>query len=67
VGPRVGTDWVITSGLKTGEKVVVEGLQKIRAGTPVTAKAWSPPAEKPNEQTAEAKSGEGSESKPETH
>ena len=25
VGPRVGSDWVITSGLKPGEKVVVEG------------------------------------------
>ncbi|MGA7213854.1 MAG: HlyD family secretion protein, partial [Terrimicrobiaceae bacterium] len=29
VGPRVGTDWVITSGLKAGEKVIVEGIQKV--------------------------------------
>jgi membrane fusion protein (multidrug efflux system) len=46
VGDRVGTDWVISSGLKPGEKVVVEGLQKLKAGAPVVAKPWSPPAEK---------------------
>ncbi len=44
VGPRTNTDWVITSGLKSGEKVVVEGLQKIKAGSPVVAKPWTPPA-----------------------
>jgi membrane fusion protein (multidrug efflux system) len=46
VGPRVGSDWVITSGLKPGEKVVVEGLQKIKAGTLVVAKPWTQPPEK---------------------
>lgn len=46
VGTRVDTDWVISSGLKPGEKVVVEGLQKIKAGSPVVAKPWTPPAEK---------------------
>ena len=46
VGARTGTDWVITSGLKPAEKVVVEGLQKIKAGAPVVAKPWTPPADK---------------------
>ena len=46
VGPRLGTDWVITSGLKVGEKVVVEGLQKIKSGAPVVAKPWVPPVNK---------------------
>ena len=55
VGVRSGTDWVISSGLKAGEKVVVEGLQKIKAGAPVTAKPWTPPAEKPKETNDEAK------------
>jgi membrane fusion protein (multidrug efflux system) len=36
VGPRVGTEWVIDDGLKAGEKIVVEGVQKVRAGTKVT-------------------------------
>jgi membrane fusion protein (multidrug efflux system) len=43
VGTRAGTDWVISSGLKPGEKVVVEGLQKIKTGAPVVAKPWTPP------------------------
>lgn len=46
VGPRTGSDWVITSGLKSGEKVVVEGLQKIKDGAAVLAKPWTPPADK---------------------
>ncbi len=56
VGPRTGTDWVITSGLTAGEKVVVEGFQKIKTGAPVTAKPWTPPTEKTTESgsTAEA-------------
>ena len=54
VGPRVGSDWVITSGVKPGEKVVVEGLQKIKAGTPVAAKPWT----RPSENTAPANSVE---------
>ena len=37
---------MITSGLTAGEKVVVEGLQKIKSGAPVTAKPWTPPTEK---------------------
>jgi len=44
-GPRIGRDWVITSGLKPGEKVVVEGIQKIKAGAPVSVKPWTPPSE----------------------
>ena len=46
VGPRVGTDWVITSGLKAGEKVIVEGIQKVKSGVPVAAKPWTPAAER---------------------
>jgi len=55
VGPRAGSDWVITSGLKAGEKVVVEGLQKIKNGAPVAAKPWTPPAENPAEANDQAK------------
>jgi membrane fusion protein (multidrug efflux system) len=58
VGARTGSDWVISSGLKPGEKVVVEGLQKIKAGAPVTAKAWTappPPAAAPPPPVADVK------------
>ena len=34
-GPRVDNLWVITSGLQAGEKVVVEGIQKLQNNTPV--------------------------------
>lgn len=37
-GETVGTMWVIDEGLKPGEQVVVEGLQKLRDGTLVTPK-----------------------------
>lgn len=35
VGDRVGSNWVITEGLKPGEKVVTEGFQKVRDGMTV--------------------------------
>jgi membrane fusion protein (multidrug efflux system) len=30
VGDRVGANWIITDGLKTGDRVVVEGIQKVQ-------------------------------------
>ena len=44
VGERTGQMWIITDGLKPGERVIVEGVQKARAGTPVSPKNWNPPA-----------------------
>jgi membrane fusion protein (multidrug efflux system) len=35
---RVGNLWVIDSGVKPGEKVIVEGIQKVRPGVQVDAK-----------------------------
>jgi membrane fusion protein, multidrug efflux system len=43
VGPRVDQLWVIEEGLKMGDKVVVEGLQRIQEGMTVVAKP-APPA-----------------------
>jgi membrane fusion protein, multidrug efflux system len=37
VGPRMGTLWVINEGLKPGERVIVAGLQNVRAGAVVKA------------------------------
>ena len=44
VGPRVDGLWVIEEGLKPGEKVVVEGLQKVREGAVVSPKPVPPAA-----------------------
>jgi membrane fusion protein (multidrug efflux system) len=38
VGQRVDSLWVVDEGLKPGDKVVVEGLQRIRDGMTVVAK-----------------------------
>ena len=35
VGPRVGQDYIITEGVKSGERIIVEGLQKVRPGDTV--------------------------------
>jgi membrane fusion protein (multidrug efflux system) len=40
VGERVGKNWIVTDGLKPGEKVIVEGFMKVREGTPVIAKPY---------------------------
>jgi membrane fusion protein (multidrug efflux system) len=41
VGDRVGSRWVITDGLQPGEKVVAEGLQKVRDGMTVTVEPFT--------------------------
>ncbi len=46
-GERIGAMWQITDGLKPGDKVVVEGVQKAREGSTVTVKEWTPPAQSP--------------------
>jgi len=38
VGPKMDTLWVIEEGVKPGDKVIVEGLQRVRDGMKVTAR-----------------------------
>ncbi len=38
VADKVGNQWIISDGIKPGERVVVEGVQKVRQGTPVNPK-----------------------------
>jgi membrane fusion protein (multidrug efflux system) len=45
IASQHGADWVITDGLQEGEKVMVDGFQKLQMlppGTPVQPVAWSP-------------------------
>ncbi len=44
VGERVGTMWIIESGVRAGELVIVEGLQKVRDGSTVKIKQSAPAA-----------------------
>jgi RND family efflux transporter MFP subunit len=41
MGERIGTDWVVKKGLKPGQTVVVEGLQKIGPGAVVNPTPYS--------------------------
>ena len=43
-GDRVGNLWIIAQGLKPGERVVAEGVQKVRPGITVRPKAYAAPA-----------------------
>jgi RND family efflux transporter MFP subunit len=45
MGERIGAMWEVTDGLKPGDKVVVQGIQKAREGSTVTVKEWTPPAD----------------------
>ena len=51
VGTVFGRMIVITDGLKAGEKVIVEGFQKVRQGMQVSAKPYE---ESPNDQAGSA-------------
>jgi membrane fusion protein (multidrug efflux system) len=40
VGDAVGNEWIIAEGLKPGERVVAEGVQKVRQGAQVNPKPF---------------------------
>ncbi|MGH8806249.1 MAG: efflux RND transporter periplasmic adaptor subunit [Noviherbaspirillum sp.] len=40
VNASQGSDWIVTEGLKAGDRVIVEGLQKAQPGTTVTPVPW---------------------------
>ena len=41
VGDRVGSQWVVADGLKPGERVIAEGVQKVRQGMQVNPKPFA--------------------------
>ncbi|MRR58375.1 MAG: efflux RND transporter periplasmic adaptor subunit [Deltaproteobacteria bacterium] len=40
VGERIGSLWIINKGLRKGEKIVAEGVQKVKQGMPVVPKPF---------------------------
>ncbi|MEM7479644.1 MAG: efflux RND transporter periplasmic adaptor subunit [Acidobacteriota bacterium] len=44
LGDRVGDEWELLSGAAAGERVIVQGAQKVQPGMPVTAQPYSAPA-----------------------
>ena len=56
----IGDKWLISSGLGAGDRVIVDGIQRVRAGVPVTAVEFDPnkkdnPKTVPSLPTAEKK------------
>ena len=50
MGERVGPNWIVSEGVKPGERVVVEGIQKVQqiaAAAPGLAKTGVPVVPKP--------------------
>ena len=44
IGSQQGANWIVTDGLKEGERVMVDGFQKLQMlppGTPVKAVPWT--------------------------
>ena len=52
-----GDQWLIDSGLKAGERVVVNGLMKIGPGAAVKAAPWNPPNPSDTSPPAQQKQG----------
>ncbi|MFM2052951.1 MAG: hypothetical protein RL456_988 [Pseudomonadota bacterium] len=47
IGGASGAHWVVLEGLKPGERVIVDGFQKMRPKSPVTPVPWTPGGAKP--------------------
>src|SRR6266480_627748 len=43
MGERIDALWEVTEGLEPGDRVVVQGAQKVKEGSTVTVKEWTPP------------------------
>lgn len=41
VGPKVGSSWLITDGLTSGERVIYEGLQKVKMVPRSSRQSWT--------------------------
>jgi membrane fusion protein (multidrug efflux system) len=49
LGPQLGSSWLITSGIKPNERVVTEGVSKLKEGTRVSPQATVDTASAPRE------------------
>src|SRR5205823_6844511 len=47
MGRRIDHEWIVEEGLRAGDRVIVEGVQKAREGAVVNPKPWTPPSPSP--------------------
>jgi membrane fusion protein, multidrug efflux system len=50
----LGTNWVVTSGLQSGDQVIVSGIQTVKPGAPAKATPWTPDQAPAGQQPAAA-------------
>ena len=55
VGAKVDGMWIVNEGLKPGDRVVAEGVQKVREGTVVQATPYQPPSSAQESSSAASK------------
>ncbi|RFS36129.1 efflux RND transporter periplasmic adaptor subunit [Acinetobacter cumulans] len=60
-----GKDWIITEGLTTGDKVIVDGIAKVKPEQQVVAKPYQPQAAAPQGAQGQAKPASEAAAKPE--
>jgi membrane fusion protein (multidrug efflux system) len=64
-GQQFGQLWVINKGLQPGDKVIAEGIQKVKEGQVVSQKPFVPPSQATPGEGPEAGAQPGTEQKPE--
>jgi membrane fusion protein (multidrug efflux system) len=62
VGDWIGEDWIITQGLEAGDRVIIEGFQKLAPGAPV--KVTAPQSKNEEQKEADTTSKEQSSKEP---
>jgi membrane fusion protein (multidrug efflux system) len=62
VGDWIGEDWIITQGLEAGDRVIVEGFQRLAPGAPV--KIAAPKSDNKEQKEADTTSKEKSSKEP---
>ena len=65
LGDLRGANWVVTGGLKPGDKVIVSGLQKVQPGKPVKVVEAAPAPAAPAPRSAAAGAAPGAKAGPE--
>jgi len=62
MGPRIGENWLVAQGLKVGDRVVIDGVQRLRPGAVVNPAPYEPgadPAKRPPDPAKAAAAGHG--------
>lgn len=54
LGPALSGEWIVEDGLKAGDKVIVEGGQKLQPGAVVAPEEWKPATQNPAQADANA-------------